>query len=86
MKEEVGVSFVVIHKDVVLGESIPLYIDPGFKEPPQVYDVNFAVELSFIVDDSNSMNSVVSTPILSKTCIFICIYLYELRNLYTIYR
>ncbi|XP_025263619.1 cilia- and flagella-associated protein 70 [Camponotus floridanus] len=66
MKEEVGISFVVIHKDVVLGESIPLFIDPGFKEPPQVYDVNYAVELSFIVDDRNSMNSVVSTPILIK--------------------
>ncbi|CAL1683422.1 unnamed protein product [Lasius platythorax] len=66
MREEAGVSFVVIHKDVVLGESIPLFIDPGFKEPPQVYDVNFAVELSFIVNDRDSMNSVVSTPILIK--------------------
>lgn len=71
MKEEVSLSFVMIHKDIVLGESTPLFIDPGFKEPPQVYDVNFAVELSFIVNDHDSMNSVVSTPILSKTCIFI---------------
>lgn len=76
MKEEVGVSFIVIHKDVVLGESIPLYIDSDFKEPSQVYDINFAVELSFIVDDCNSMNSIVSTPILSKTYIFIFIYIY----------
>lgn len=66
MKEEVSLSFVMIHKDIVLGESTPLFIDPGFKEPPQVYDVNFAVELSFIVNDHDSMNSVVSTPILIK--------------------
>ncbi|XP_029178324.1 cilia- and flagella-associated protein 70-like [Nylanderia fulva] len=66
MREETSVSFVVMHKDVVLGESIPLFIDPDFKEPPQVYDVNFAVELSFIINDHDSMNSVVSTPILIK--------------------
>lgn len=66
VKEETGVSFVVIHNDVVLGESIPLIIDPGFKEPPQIYNVNFAVEFSFIVNDRNSMEPIVSTPILSK--------------------
>ncbi|KAL6428051.1 hypothetical protein ACFW04_008437 [Cataglyphis niger] len=66
MKEKVDLSFVVIHKDIVLGESPPLFIDSGFKEPSQVYDVNFAVELSFIVNDHDSMNSVVSTPILIK--------------------
>lgn len=70
MKEEVGLWFVVIHKDIVLGESTSLFIDPGFKEPSQVYDVNFAVELSFIVDDHDSMNSVVSTPILSKIFLY----------------
>lgn len=75
MKEEVGVSFVVIHKDVVLGESIPLFIDSDFKEPPQVYDVNFAVELSFIINDRNSMNSIVSTPILSKAFLYIYSYI-----------
>lgn len=68
VKEETNVSFIVMHNDVVLGESIPLIIDPGFKEPPQIYDVNFAVEFSFIVNDRNSMDPVVSTPILSKNC------------------
>ncbi|XP_018364129.1 PREDICTED: cilia- and flagella-associated protein 70 [Trachymyrmex cornetzi] len=66
VKEETGISFTVIHNDVVLGESTPLIIDPGFKEPPQVYDVNFGIEFLFIVNDRNNMNSIVSTPILIK--------------------
>ncbi|KAG5333456.1 CFA70 protein, partial [Acromyrmex heyeri] len=66
VKEETGISFIVIHNDVVLGESTPLIIDPGFKEPPEVYDVNFEVEFLFIINDHNSMNSIVSTPILIK--------------------
>ncbi|EGI59924.1 Tetratricopeptide repeat protein 18, partial [Acromyrmex echinatior] len=66
VKEETGISFIVIHNDVVLGESTPLIIDPGFKEPPEVYDVNFEVEFLFIINDYNSMNSIVSTPILIK--------------------
>ncbi|XP_011871565.1 PREDICTED: cilia- and flagella-associated protein 70 [Vollenhovia emeryi] len=66
VEEETGVSFVVMHNDAVLGESIPLVIDPGFKEPPQVYDVNFAVEFSFIVDDRNSVAPIVSAPLLIK--------------------
>jgi len=66
VKEETGISFIVIHNDVVLGESTPLIIDPGFKEPPQVYDVNFEVEFLFIVNDHNNIGSIVSTPILSK--------------------
>lgn len=66
VKEETGISFIVIHNDVVLGESTPLIIDPGFKEPPQIYDVNFGVEFLFIVNDRNSMDRIVSTPILSK--------------------
>ncbi|KYQ59448.1 Tetratricopeptide repeat protein 18 [Trachymyrmex zeteki] len=66
VKEETGISFIVIHNDVVLGESTPLIIDPGFKEPPQIYDVNFGVEFLFIVNDRNSMDRIVSTPILIK--------------------
>ncbi|XP_018051951.1 PREDICTED: LOW QUALITY PROTEIN: uncharacterized protein LOC108689602 [Atta colombica] len=66
VKEETGISFIVIHNDVVLGESTPLIIDPGFKEPPQVYDVNFEVEFLFIVNDHNNIGSIVSTPILIK--------------------
>lgn len=66
MKEETGVSFVVMHDDVVLGESAPVIIDPGIKEPPRIYDVNFAVEFSFVPNDLNSMDPIVSTPILSK--------------------
>ncbi|XP_018345127.1 PREDICTED: uncharacterized protein LOC108750274 [Trachymyrmex septentrionalis] len=66
VKEKTGISFIVIHNDIVLGESIPLIIDPDFKEPPQVYDVNFGVEFLFIVNDRNNMNSIVSTPILIK--------------------
>lgn len=66
VKEETGISFVVIHNDVVLGESSPLIIDPSFKEPSQIYDVDFAVEISFIVNDRSSMDPIVSTPILSK--------------------
>ncbi|KYM84727.1 Tetratricopeptide repeat protein 18 [Atta colombica] len=65
VKEETGISFIVIHNDVVLGESTPLIIDPGFKEPPQVYDVNFEVEFLFIVNHNN-IGSIVSTPILIK--------------------
>jgi len=65
VKEKTGISFVVIHNDVVLGESIPLIIDPGFKES-QIYDVNFTVEFLFIVNDRSSMDPIVSTPILSK--------------------
>lgn len=66
LKEESNISFVVMHNDNVLGESIPLIIDPCFKEPSQIYDVNFEVEFSFIVNDRNSMDPIVSTPILSK--------------------
>lgn len=66
VKEKTGISFIVMHNDVVLGESIPLIIHPTFEESPQIYDVNFAVELSFIVNDRNSMDPIVSTPILSK--------------------
>jgi len=66
MKEEAILSFIVMHNDVVLGESVPLIIDPGFKEPPQIYSVNFTVDFSFIVNDRNSMDPIVSTPILSK--------------------
>lgn len=55
-----------MHNDIVLGESIPLIIDPGFKDPPQIYDINFAVEFSFIANDRNSVDPIVSTPILSK--------------------
>lgn len=55
-----------MHNDVVLGESIPLIIDPGFKEPPQIYDVNFAVEFSFIANERSSVDPIASTPILSK--------------------
>ncbi|KYN01939.1 Tetratricopeptide repeat protein 18 [Cyphomyrmex costatus] len=66
VKEKTSISFIVIHNDVVLGESTPLIIDPDFKEPPQIYDVNYEVELLFIVNDCNSMNLIVSTPILIK--------------------
>lgn len=76
MKEETGISFVVMHNDVVLGESTPLIIDPSFKEPPQIYDVNFAVEFSFIVNDRNSIDPIVSTPILSKELFHVASYLH----------
>jgi len=66
MKEEAVLSFIVMHNDAMLGESAPLIIEPGFKEPPQIYSVNFAVNFSFIVNDRNSMDPIVSTPILSK--------------------
>lgn len=67
VKEETGVSFVVIHNDAVLGESIPITIDPSFQESSQIYDVNFAVELSFVIGDHGRVDSLASTPILGKT-------------------
>ncbi|XP_025075772.1 uncharacterized protein LOC105433760 [Pogonomyrmex barbatus] len=67
MKEEISISFIVLHNDIILGESIPLIINPDFKE--QIYDVNFAVKFSFRVNDLNSMDPIVSTPVLIKvTC------------------
>lgn len=65
-KEETVVMFVVTHNDAVLGESMPVTVVPGFKEPPQLYDVNFAVEFSFVINERGSMDPVVSAPILSK--------------------
>ncbi|XP_032682170.1 uncharacterized protein LOC116849292 [Odontomachus brunneus] len=66
VKEGTGVSFVVIHNDAVLGESIPVTIDPSFQESSQIYDVNFAVELSFVIGDHGRVDSLVSTPVLVK--------------------
>ncbi|RLU14922.1 hypothetical protein DMN91_012809 [Ooceraea biroi] len=64
-KKETAISFIVIHNDVLLGEC-PLIIEAGYKEPPQIYNVNFTVELPFIVNNRSNMNLIVSTPILIK--------------------
>lgn len=66
-KEKTDVSFVVIHNEAVLGESSPVAIDSSFNEPPKIFNVNFATKLTFTIGDRGSVDSLVSTPVLSKT-------------------
>jgi len=65
MKENIPITFIVTHNDVVLGESIPLIIEAGYKE--QTYNINFTAELPVTIDDYSKIRIIVSTPILSKT-------------------
>lgn len=80
VKEDTSVSFIVIHNDAVLGESIPVTINPGFKKPVQIYNINFDVKLSFIIEDRNSVDLLVSTPVLSKSCFCTVMYLSYIRT------
>lgn len=68
-------SFVVIHNDAVLGKSFPVTIYPGFEEPSKIYNVDFAVKLSYTIEDRGSVDSLVSTPVLSKLHLCTVIYL-----------
>ncbi|EFN82003.1 hypothetical protein EAI_15668 [Harpegnathos saltator] len=56
----------MIHDNAVLGESNPVIVAPGFKESLQIYNVKFAVELPLMIEDRGSVDSLISTPVLSE--------------------
>ncbi|KAG7203786.1 hypothetical protein KM043_013807 [Ampulex compressa] len=65
-KEGLSVKFCITHNDITLGESDPVTIESGFKDPPLVYDVNFVAKLPIIFNDRSSIDGIVSVPILVK--------------------
>ncbi|KAK2580452.1 hypothetical protein KPH14_006195 [Odynerus spinipes] len=62
--EDTTVVISVEHNSNVLGESKHIKIEAGVKEPPTVYDVNFSIEIPVSLDNPDSINPIVSVPIL----------------------
>ncbi|XP_043493648.1 cilia- and flagella-associated protein 70 [Polistes fuscatus] len=64
--EDTNVIISIEHNSNILGESNPIKIEAGIKESTPVYDVNFSVKIPVILHDRNSINLIVSIPILIK--------------------
>ncbi|XP_047343540.1 cilia- and flagella-associated protein 70 [Vespa velutina] len=62
--EDTNVIFSVEHNSNIFGESNPIKIEAGIKEPSPVYDVNFSVQIPISLYDRTSIDRVVSTPVL----------------------
>ncbi|XP_031848357.1 cilia- and flagella-associated protein 70 [Nomia melanderi] len=65
-RDDVYVSFVVEHTDNILGECSPIFIRATCEEESAVYDINLVSYLSITEDDRDSLDTIVSTPILIK--------------------
>ncbi|XP_015187378.1 PREDICTED: cilia- and flagella-associated protein 70 [Polistes dominula] len=52
------------HNSNILGESNPIKIEAGIKEPTPIYDVNFSIKIPVLLNDRNSIDLIVSIPIL----------------------
>ncbi|XP_076231350.1 cilia- and flagella-associated protein 70 [Calliopsis andreniformis] len=63
-KEDISVSFIVEHNGIVLGESSPVFVKSTCDDDAALHDIDFAVYLTIIKDDENSLSSIVSTPVL----------------------
>ncbi|KAI4474364.1 hypothetical protein M0802_015640 [Mischocyttarus mexicanus] len=64
--EDINVIISIEHNSNILGESNPIKIEAGIKEPPPIYDVNFTVKIPIHFKDQNTFDLIVSNPILSK--------------------
>ncbi|KAF7407231.1 hypothetical protein HZH66_001768 [Vespula vulgaris] len=62
--EDTNVIISVEHNSNILGESNPIKIEAGIKEPPPVYDVNFSIQIPVFISDRNAIDRLVSTPFL----------------------
>ncbi|XP_076766952.1 cilia- and flagella-associated protein 70 [Xylocopa sonorina] len=65
-KEDITVSFIVEHNNIILGESNPVFIKRNFDEELSIHIIDFVVNLRVNLSDKNSFDSLVSTPALIK--------------------
>ncbi|XP_076627890.1 cilia- and flagella-associated protein 70 [Colletes latitarsis] len=65
-KDDIQVIFKVEHNGIILGESTPVFVEANCDEKLSVHDVDFVVYLPVIINDRESLDSIVSTPILIK--------------------
>ncbi|OAD61438.1 Tetratricopeptide repeat protein 18 [Eufriesea mexicana] len=65
-KEDINVLFTVEHNGIVLGESNPTLIKPNFDEELSIHIIELVVKLPVILKNKESLNSIVSIPILIK--------------------
>ncbi|KOC66268.1 Tetratricopeptide repeat protein 18 [Habropoda laboriosa] len=63
-KENISVSFTVEHNAVILGESNPTFVRSIYDEGFSVFRIDFAVNLPVLPKDKESLNSIVSSPVL----------------------
>ncbi|KAL2725115.1 cilia- and flagella-associated protein 70, partial [Vespula squamosa] len=62
--EDTNVIISVEHNSNIFGQSNPIKIEAGIKEPPPIYDVDFSVQIPLLISDRNSIDRLVSTPFL----------------------
>ncbi|CAK9825024.1 Cilia- and flagella-associated protein 70 [Anthophora retusa] len=65
-KESISVSFTVEHNAVILGESNPTFVRSTCDEEFSVFTTDFTVKLPILSKDKESLNSIVSNPVLIK--------------------
>ncbi|CAL7945267.1 unnamed protein product [Xylocopa violacea] len=65
-KEDITVSFIVEHNNIILGESSPIFIKSNCDENLSIHIIDFVVNLQVNLSDKNSLDCLVSTPALIK--------------------